>query len=96
MSDGAGSFVVQCLTIMCVHVWSFFFISFCVALGQESKIARNSVVEEVVWSVLPCISQSAFALKVRDGRMAPSFFLLRMAPGAAVEDSMKIKFVKVV
>ena len=70
--------------------------SLCVALGKQSKMAWNSVVEEVVWSVLPCISQSAFALKVRDGRMAPSFFLLRMAPGAAVEDSMKIKFVKVV
>ena len=77
----------------CFHLLLYFL---SVALGQESKIARNSVVEEVVWSVLPCISQSAFALKVRDGRMAPSFFLLRMAPGAAVEDSMKIKFVKVV
>ena len=68
----------------------------CVALGQRSKIAWNSVVEEVVWKVLLRIFQFVCALKARDGRMAPSFFLLRMAPGAAVEDSMKIKFVKVV
>ena len=36
----------------------------CVALGQQSKIARNSVVEEVVWTVLLCISESSFASRV--------------------------------
>ena len=104
MSDGAGSFVVQCLTIMCVHVISFFFIHF---VWQQSKIAWNSVVEEVVWSVLPCISQSVFALKARDERWSwklcramfdhdvRSCFLLLYSTlcgtGAVIEDSMESK-----
>ena len=40
----------------------------CSALGQQSKIAWNSVVDEVVWQVLLCISQSAFALEAKDER----------------------------
>ena len=40
----------------------------CVELGQQSKMARNSAIEEVVWTVLLCISQSVFAVKARDER----------------------------
>ena len=47
--------------------------SLCVALGQQSQIAQNCVVEEAVWIVLLCISQSVFASKVRDERSGSKF-----------------------
>ena len=52
--------------MMRVHVFRFLFPS--CGTGQQSKIAWTSVVEEVVWKVLLCISQSAIALEAKDER----------------------------